>query len=473
MRSAAQWLRPFARVAAFSAFASSGAVVAGEAPVADDQDAACAAPPATRAPDPRCGETLDGRPAASPSTAVTFARGALWAPRLASRAIFWPVVQASDFVETNRLPGWYQAILTSDDGKVGARPVLRYSTGVLPTAGLHAFYRRFGDPDAAIAAGFQTAGGAALIGEVHVAGPSWSGMKARFVWNHRSDRLFAGIGPNSEAELAAKGQGLARFGSDALLTELRWARRLPWQFVAAAHGDVQRRDYWAAGVRGGPSVAQLYGTDPACAAAPTNACVDPALLPGFATGLRIAHAGATMVWDGRSHERDGGGVSLLLDGTYAHGLAGDPSRHVATSGELVFAVGGLDRVLLLRGRATNVRPLGGAPIPFEELAMASGPLWMRGFADGRFRGESAVVGTLEYRWYVAARLDASLFADLGTVGGQAFSGIRRAAWFPDFGIGLRVYSLGGAHWEGDLQTGVQVAYAPDGGVRFLLSVAAF
>jgi hypothetical protein len=440
---------------------------------ADDRAAACGVPPEVRAPDPRCGESLDGRPAAQPSPALEVARGVLWAPRLASRALFWPILEANEVVETHRLSGWYEAILTSDDGKVGVRPVLRYTTGFLPTAGARVFYRRFADPVLGVAASFQTAGGSALLGDVDLAGPSWSGLKARFAWNHRSDRLFAGIGPNSEADLAAQGRGLARFGSDALTAELRWARPLPWRFIVGAHGDVQRLDYWASDVRGGPSVAALYGTAPACAVAPTEDCVDPVLVPGFATGLRVAHAGATMVWDGRSHERDGGGVSLLVDATYAHGLAGDPSRHVATSGELVVAVGGLDRVLMLRGRATNVRPLGAAPIPFEELAMASGPIWMRAFPDGRFRGESAVVGSLEYRWYVAARVDASLFSDVGTVAGQGFSGIRRDAWFPDVGVGLRLYNVEGVHWEGTLQTGLQVAYAPDGGVRVLLAVAGF
>jgi hypothetical protein len=453
--------------------ATSRVTAAGEGAAPANVEVDCASPPAGRAPDPRCGEPLDGRARVEAPPAVSVARGAFWLPRMASRALFWPVLEGGELVESRHLPDWYTAILTSDDGKVGVRPVLHYSTGFLPTGGLRAFYRRFGETGAGVEGTFQTAGPSALIGELDLGGPTRSGLRARAVWNRRDDRLFAGIGPNSEADLAARGQGLARFGSDVLLGELRWSRPLLWRFVAGAHGDLQRRDYRAWGVRGGPSVAELYGTAPTCAAAPTNDCVDPMQVPGFASGLRVAHAGATLVWDGRSHDRDGGGLSVLLDATYADGLAGDPSRHLTTAGEVVAAVGGLDRVLLLRGRAAAVRKLGSAPIPFEELATAAGPVWMRGFADGRFRGESALVGTAEYRWYVAARLDASLFADIGTVAGPGFSGLRGDRWFPDVGVGLRVYDLDGAHWEGALHTGVQLAYAPDGGVRLLLSLAAF
>jgi outer membrane protein insertion porin family len=159
--------------------------------------------------------------------------------------------------------------------------------------------------------------------------------------------------------------------------------------------------------------------------------------------------------------------------SYGQGLAGDPSRHVLVSSEAVLALGGIDRVLLLRGRAAMVERLASAAVPFEELVSPSGSAGMRGFADGRFRGESGLVGTVEYRWYVAHNLDASLFTDLGTVAGPAFTGLRRDRWFPSFGVGLRLFKLTGPHWTAGVDSGLQVAYAPDGGFRVLLSVAPF
>ncbi|HVU51780.1 MAG TPA: BamA/TamA family outer membrane protein, partial [Polyangia bacterium] len=436
----------------------------------------CAAAPSERAPDPRCGETLDGREPAPASAARQASRAALWVPRAASAGFFWPIVETSGAYETYHVGGWLHAWLTSDDGKIGVRPMLTYATGFLPTAGLRVFDRRLPGAGSSAGASFQTAGPSVLMGELTGTGPAPTGLAFRGIANRRDDRLFAGIGALGASDLALMGRSTSRFASDILSAELRWSRRLPAHLGAVVHGDVERRDYRAYGVRGGPSIADVFSrpTD-ACmtAAAPTNACVDPALVPGFASGLRVAHGGAGALWDLRSRERDGSGAYLALDATFAQGLAGDPSRHVTLSGETVLALGLHDRQLILRGRAATVDALGDAPIPFEELVMVSGNNGMRGFPDGRFRGPSGVVGTAEYRWYVGQWVDASLFSDLGTVAGPDFSGLASARWFPSFGVGLRLYHVPGEYWEGTLETGAQLAYAPDYGFRFILNVATF
>jgi hypothetical protein len=442
---------------------------------ADEPD--CARPAAERAPDPRCGEALDGRgPEPGASAAVTAGRVALFVPRVVSYGLFWPVVKATDVVENHHLADWYEAVLTSDDGRVGVRPVVRYATGFAPSGGLRLFYRRLPGEGSGLAARVEAARATVLYGELAATGSTSTGLSGRVLANRRDDRLFAGPGSASQAELVAAGRGLARFASDIFLAEARWTRPLPLHFTLALHGDVERRDYRADGVRGGPSIATLFRlSSPACDAgtAPADECVDPELAPGFARGLRIAHAGAGLVWDLRAKTRDGGGVAAAVDATVGQGLAGDPSRHVLSTGELVLALGGVDRLLLLRGKASVVHALGGAPVPFEELVSPSGNFGMRGFADGRFRGGSGVVGTVEYRWYVAHRVDATLFSDLGTVAGRDFAGLARARWFPSFGVGLRLYATPAMHWEGALDSGVQLAYAPDGGFRLILAVAAF
>jgi hypothetical protein len=436
----------------------------------------CAAPLAARAPDLRCGEALDGRAPAPPSVARQASRVALWVPRAASAGVFWPIVETSDAYEAHHVGDWLQAWLTSDDGKIGVRPLLTYATGFLPTAGLRVFDRRLPGEGTSVGASFQTDGPSVLMGELTATGPSATGLAFRGVANRRDDRLFAGIGALGSSDLAAMGWSTSRFASDIFSAELRWSKLLPAHFGVVAHGDVERRDYRADGVRGGPSVAEVFAREtPECTAAvtPTNACVDPALVPGFASGLRLAHAGAGVLWNLRSTTRDGSGAFVALDATFAQGLAGDPSRHVTYSGETVLALGLHDRQLLLRGRAAMVDALGGAAIPFEELVMVSGNNGMRGFPDGRFRGPSGVVGTAEYRWYVGQYVDASLFSDLGTVAGPNFSDLARARWFPSFGVGLRFFHVPGEYWEGTLQTGVQLAYAPDNGFRFILAVASF
>jgi hypothetical protein len=436
----------------------------------------CAAPLGDRAPDLRCGEALDGREAAPPTVARQASRVALWVPRAASAGFFWPIVETSDAYEAHHVGDWLQAWLTSDDGKVGVRPMLTYATGFLPTAGLRVFDRRLPGPGTSVGASFQTAGPSVLMGELTATGPAPTGLSFRGIANRRDDRLFAGIGALGASDLAARGWSTSRFASDIFSAELRWSRLLPAHFGVVAHGDLERRDYRADGVRAGPSVADVFALQtPACmtAAAPTNACVDPALVPGFASGLRLAHAGAGALWNLRSRARDGTGATVALDATAAQGLAGDPSRHVTFSGETVLALGFTDRQLLLRGRAAMVDALGAAPIPFEELVMVSGNNGMRGFPDGRFRGPSGLVATAEYRWYVGQYVDASLFSDVGTVAGPNFSELSRARWFPSFGVGLRFFHVPGEYWEGTLQTGVQLTYAPDSGFRFILAVATF
>jgi hypothetical protein len=427
-----------------------------------------------RPPDPRCGETLDGRPTAEPPPNLAVPRAVLWGPRLASRVVFWPVVKTSDAVEYYQVLPWLRALLTTDDGLVGVRPEITYATSFIPTGGLRLFYRRLPE-NAQVTARFLTGGPSVMLGQLQVQGPAWLGLVMTGTFNRRDDRLFAGIGPNNRDDLAAQGHGKARYGSDIASGELRWSHRLPARLVAGLHADLQRREYQATDVRAGPSVADLFGLPPdACAAAGLPApCVDPAQMPGFTRGLRIVHGGGNLMLDLRGRTRDASGFSVALGSTYAQGVAGDPSRHALFTGEAVAAVGGHDRQLLVRGWAATLKPLGSAPIPFDELISPSGSLGMRGFPEGRFRGESGLVGTAEYRWFIAFDLDASLFTDVGTVADRNFSNIRWDRWFPSVGAGLRIYKPAGPYWDTLPATGVQIAYSLDGGFRLLLSLAAF
>jgi hypothetical protein len=460
--------------AALAALAAPAVLAAEAAP----PPASCAEPAEARAPDPRCGEELDGRPPEEPAPdGAGAARAILWMPRMLSRAVFWPLVEGSAFIEDHHVGDWATAVLTSDDGKIGVRPLLTYATSFLPTVGAHGFYRRLPGSTAgsSLDAAVRTAGPSVILTELAFSTPRTLGLTGNVGWNRRHDRLFSGIGPNSANDLEAMGRGNSRFASDAARAELRWSRPLPRRFGLSLHTDGQHRNYSAENVRGGSSIAEVYGSgDPACAGSTSNACVDPMQVPGFQNGLRIIHGGAALAWDLRNHDRDGSGFAASLDATYGHGVAGDPSNHATFTGEVVGAIGGLDRQLVLRGSAATVRALGDAPVPFEELIVPSGYAGMRGFPDGRFRGGSAVVGTAEYRWYIAARMDATLFTDVGTVSqGQGFSDFRADRWFPDVGVGLRVYRLPGPHWQGQISGGVELAYAPESGPRVLLAVAPF
>jgi hypothetical protein len=457
------------------ALVTASIAVVGPRAAADDTPPACGAPAADRPPDPRCGEPLDGRPADKPGPGLTVPQAALFLPKEASNAVFWPVVEGAEVLEAHHVPGWVEGIFTSDDGLIGIRPELYYSTSFAPTVGGRVFFRRFPGRGSEVAVRALTGGPAVLYGQLQLRGPDWSGLSLDASFDRRRDRLFAGIGPNSAAELSAAGLGLARFGSDILMTNLRWSRRVERHLTGYLYGDVQRRQYQADNVRGGPSVTTFYNATPAdCAAAGLTApCVSPAFMPGFYQGLRVVHAGGGVTLDARSHDRDGSGVAATIDGAVGQGIAGDPTRDARLSAEAVGAIGGIDKVLFLRTRAAMVSALSGATIPFDELVSPSGKLGMRGFPDGRFRGQSGAVASAEYRYYIASQLDASLFTDVGTVAGPAFAGLWQNRWFPDFGVGFRFYAQKSPHWAAPPTGGIEIAYAPDGGVRLLFALAGF
>jgi hypothetical protein len=390
--------------------------------------------------------------------------------------LLWPAVETSELIEAHHVPDWLEAWLTSDDGKVGVRPVAKYATSFRPTVGLRLFYNRLPGVDSGSTVTFETAGPGVLMGELTIAAPRWTGLTFRGIANRRDDRYFAGIGALTNEDLAERGWTASRFGSDIFSGEVRWARPLPAHLTFALHGKAERRDYRTEPVRGGPSLADVFRLQtPACLAttAPLASCVDPMEVPGFQSGLRVFHTGAGLLWDYRSHTRDGSGMGLAVDATIGQGFAGDPTRIITYSAEPIVASGFGDRQLVVRGRAALVDALNDAPIPFEELVMMAGYAGLRGFPDGRFRGNSGVVGTVEYRWYVAHNLDASLFSDIGTVTGHHFEGLTTVHWFPDIGAGLRRYSTPGVYWEGSLSTGVQVVYAINNGFRFIFTVATF
>jgi hypothetical protein len=436
-------------------------------------EAACAVPETDRAPDPRCGEALDGR--AAVTIPMTVQRAALAVPRAATGVVMWPIVHGAAVVEDYQLIDWMDAILTTDDGRVGVRPIIHYSTSFLPSGGLRFFYDRLPGPGSEVAGQLQTAGPDVMLAELDLRGPRRLGLTFAATWNRRYDRLFAGIGPNGTADLEAAGQQVARYGSDNFGAELRWVRPLPAWLTLYGHADLQRRDYTATHVVGGPSVSTAFAPPGGCAAAGLPAdCVDPTQMPGFAEGLRIAHAGATLELGRREPGRERRGAAILLGATAAQGVAGDPSRHVTFTGEGIVAVGGVNRVLVLRARAATIQRLGDAPVPFDELISPSGDTGMRGFPDGRFRGQSGLVGTAEYRWFVTWYLNAALFTDVGTVAGPAFSNLDWNRWFPSFGLAFRLFQAPpGPYWEAVARDEIQFAYAPDNGFRMLFTMTAF
>ena len=405
-----------------------------------------------------------GRARAGRAAAVAGRRpGGAGVPRLAARAVLWPVVKTTDVLEHYRLIDWGRR--ADHRRRPGGR-----APGAALLDQLHADGRRALLLPAAARSGQRDLtrvpdrGARRHDRPARLARSRPARAVAAATWNRRNDRLFAGVGPNSVADLAAAGatsratRRTTSAPSCAGRASCRAAHR-------QAHSDVQHRNYRSNDVAG-PSVADVYGLPPAeCALRGLPAgCVDEAQLPGFNTGMRLARVGGGALLDLREPARDGSGVSIAIDGTYAHGLAADPSRHGVLSAETVVA----------HGRQRSPAPAARARRDGRALRRrrrcrsrswscrrARRHAWLpRRALPGRQRpGRHGGIPLVHL-----PPLDATLFVDVGTVGGPRFSHMDWDRWFPSFGTGLR-YHRRRAPLGSPALDGIQFAYAPDGGLR--------
>jgi hypothetical protein len=121
-----------------------------------------------------------------------------------------------------------------------------------------------------------------------------------------------------------------------------------------------------------------------------------------------------------------------------------------------------------------VEPLGAAPVPFEELLSPTGSHGLRGLSLGRLRGRSELVATLEYRWLLAAWMDAILFVDHGDVYGPRFADLALDRAFTSVGLGLVAFDMDQvAYWASPPRYGVQLAVTPDDGLRLSFALHAW
>ena len=446
------------------------------APVDPIRDGAAQAPPACdasdRAPDPRCGDTLDGREPPETPAGRRAAQVVLTPPRAAARLVMLPVIEATAGAERHGVFPWLEAITTSDDGKVGVRPEIQYATSFIPSIGLGFFYRRLRDPGSAVTALARAGSTDVWHVEAGLHGPARSGLSVTAMWDRRDDRIFAGIGVQPDDDPNVR----ARYGGDIYKVEAMWVAPRLGPIAVVLRGGAEGRNYHSTDVRGGPSVADAYGATPeTCAALGVpSPCTDPAQVPGFYGGRRLLYQRARVALDLRPPGRDRSGVTIGLDGTYVQGIIDDRSRHVRTLFDTVAAIGGVDRVLFLRFAAAVVQPVGDAPVPFDEMISPTGGMWNRGLPDGLLRDRSGVAGTAEYRWLISSALDAALFVDESAVASGWFAGLAPEDFHTSVGIGLRLYRRGyPRYWDDSLQQGLQVAFSRGQGIRILLTAAAF
>lgn len=95
------------------------------------------------------------------------------------------------------------------------------------------------------------------------------------------------------------------------------------------------------------------------------------------------------------------------------------------------------RVLGFRAFAAFTDPLSQEPVPLVDLVTLGGFETMRGWFVGRFRGESAAVFTLSYRYPVWYLLDGTVYFEAGNVFGRHLEGFDPRLLFGSAGVGFR------------------------------------
>lgn len=165
-------------------------------------------------------------------------------------------------------------------------------------------------------------------------------------------------------------------------------------------------------------------------------------IPGFGE-IRLAMALLDVRADSRETEAENDGLRVNGNATYARDVNA-PERSFL-SGEIdaegAVEISHPDRVLAARVYAMDTTPLGKEDVPFTRLATLG---WDKhyGFVGGRFRGPSALLAQLQYRYPIAYFVDAQWTASVGNVFSAHFGDFRPSALTASFGVGLRTRRTG-------------------------------
>jgi len=170
-------------------------------------------------------------------------------------------------------------------------------------------------------------------------------------------------------------------------------------------------------------------------------------LPGFGE-LDLAMAMLDLRVDSRRAREENGGVRFLANATYGRDPRDAQRSFITTELDVEGAVEVWhpDRVLAARAYTMTTSPLGAEPVPFTHLATLGGRDH-HGFIPGRFRGESALLFELRYRYPIAYFVDAQWTASAGNVLAQRFTDLTPGALTGSLGFGLRTRRTGTAAFE--------------------------
>lgn len=168
----------------------------------------------------------------------------------------------------------------------------------------------------------------------------------------------------------------------------------------------------------------------------------PATVPGLTEQPDFLRYGAAAIFDSRdvAENPHRGAVLAATWQRYDQRGGGDDQsfNRVAADARLYVTLGSSQRVLALRGYASQDDPGAGARVPFYLLSHLGSSHTLRAFASQRFRGERLALAQAEYRWEASPAIEFAAFVDSGAVAATRDDSL--GSFRTDGGIGLRLKS---------------------------------
>jgi hypothetical protein len=197
---------------------------------------------------------------------------------------------------------------------------------------------------------------------------------------------------------------------------------------------------------------------------------DARLAPGFAHPYGLVATELALALDSRGADvqyTSWTGARLDLRGAFAVDPGQPERRFFVLRGELAGFVdlSGVGHVLGARVTTEMLERAGDAAVPIPELPALGGLELMRGFISGRFRGDSTLVATVDYRYPVWLHADATVFVEAGNAFGPHLEGFGPGRVHLAWGIGLRTHRSRSWSWDVLLAFGTSRLDGPSVGLE--------
>ncbi len=385
----------------------------------------------------------DGRPDAKP----TPGQRALWIPRVLLAPFYAvneyvvrrPLRAVTLLAEENNVGSKIANVFTlGTGGRVGLLPTALFDFGVRSSIGLYFFGQdvptegdRFG---LHLAYGGDEWWRASVTERIqlnpdHGAGHTPSLLNFGFEFDQRPDHLASGTGVGEFQRVGTfkwtriEGRVGTELHFGALDTiELRVSASR--NRFGDGEDDIDKAD---------DALFALFGDD-------VDRATVEAAFPGF-DGYELVTGGVSLNLDSRDADpgHPGSGVRWRGDLDLATD-AGNTARTWATWGTELGLYADLNsrrRVLSLNHRVQMSETLGDAAIPFTELPLLGGVQGLRGFVEGRIRGSSTWLSTLQYTYPIWAYFDGFAFYEVGNAYDGRFEDFSVASMASSFGVGIQ------------------------------------